>query len=64
MDAPLGYTADGLPIYPIQQRRVTTRACVLCHTCGKVIRNNGGPLLGATCMECINQYEATFKLKD
>lgn len=48
----LGYTREGMPIYPCEPGSIYTAALVICHECHKAIRGMGGPMQGALCTEC------------
>lgn len=48
----LGYTRDGLPIYPTRPGTVSTAAVISCAVCHHTIRSNGGPRHGALCPTC------------
>ena len=48
----LGYTKEGKPIYPIKPGMIATAAIISCVKCGVYVRSMGGPMHGATCVEC------------
>lgn len=48
----LGYTKEGKPIHPIGEGMIATAAVVSCSKCKAMIRGMGGPMQGATCMDC------------
>ncbi len=48
----LGYTKEGEPIYPIKPGMIATAAIISCIKCRVCIRSAGGPMHGATCVEC------------
>lgn len=52
MNEILGYTKDGVPIYPTTPGLVYTQAVISCVDCHKYIRSNGGPKHGSRCVTC------------
>lgn len=48
----LGYTREGVLIYPIQPGMIATAAVISCAGCHAVIRGMGGPMQGAVCLKC------------
>lgn len=48
----LGYTKDNKPIHPCEDGRIYTACVISCVGCHKMIRGMGGPVHGATCVDC------------
>jgi|GEM_PF-1197778 len=52
-ESPLGYFANGQPIYDQPRPRgLVTQACILCTDCQAIIRTTGGPAMGSLCASC------------
>lgn len=56
----LGYAPEGdewKPIYPTKRGWIYTQAFVMCSECMKPIRAQGGPIIGALCVECYGEVD-------
>lgn len=56
----IGYTME--PIYAVQRGTITTRAFILCASCGSAISSSGGPRYNAVCLKCIERLDLINRL--
>lgn len=52
MSETLGYRANGMPILPIPNGVIATKAVVMCRECRGTVRPYGGPIDNVYCVPC------------